>query len=161
MKFFKIFIVLTLLLVLLIPNFGFNKKRNLSTPLSRLIGHWQDSNGFEYYFSPADRSTMTGSLVRVIPNKEKLMKAFPGQIDKHDTKLFGRATYCQYKILSQVPKGKEVKIAMLWPPEDFNFPLPKEMTFNIERNGKHMQMLLKRTDMTLEYIDSKTSPEDK
>ncbi len=177
MKFFKIFIVLTLLFVLWIPNFGLSKKRNLSTPLSRLVGHWQDSLGFEYYFSPIDSTTMTGSLVRVVPEKEeKMMEFIEGMsplIDKSETasilKFAGKAIYYQYKILSQVPNGQEVQIAILLPSKDFSrfrfFPLPKEVTFNVKKDGKRMNWSIgghtaNKLTNPIKYVDSKTSPEE-
>lgn len=72
MKSFKICIILVLFCVLLIPGCSPGKKQNLSTPLSRLVGHWQDPNEIHYYFGPVDYSSMTGSFVQVFPNKEKL-----------------------------------------------------------------------------------------
>jgi len=172
MKFLKIFIALTLLLVLLMPNLGFGKKRNLSTPVSRLVGHWQDSLGFEYYFSSVDSTTMTGSLIRVVPNKEKLMKYIEKRyrkLDKYERaallKPAGRATYCQYKILSQTPKGRDVQIAIFWPPEDYDFPLPEEVTLYVEKDGKQMNWPIENEKENklinpFKYIDSKISPEE-
>lgn len=171
MKFLKVFIALTLLLVLLMPNLGFGKKRNLSTPVSRLVGHWQDSRGFEYYFSSVDRSNMTGSLVCVVPNKEKLMKYIEKRYRKLDEyeritllEPAGRAIYCQYKILSQTLKGEDVQIAIFWPPENYDFPLPEEETFYVNKDGKQMYWRIedgKENTLTnpFKYIDSKISPE--
>lgn len=102
MKFLKIYLILTLVIVLLIPSCAFGKKRDLSTPLSRLIGHWQDRCGFEYYFVPVDRSTMIGSFVRVFPDKEKIMK-------------FTKETV-EYNALERLKKGdfKSKKEAKEW-----------------------------------------------
>jgi len=154
-----------------------SKKRDLSTPLSRLVGHWQDSLGFEYYFSPVDSTTMTGSLVRVVPEKEeKLMEFIEGmsrQIDKSETasilKFVGKATYYQYKILSQVPNGKEVQIAILLSSEDFSlfrvFLLPEEVTFNVEKDGKQINWSVRNDTLNkltnpIKYVDSKTLLEE-
>lgn len=154
-----------------------SKKRDLSTPLSRLVGHWQDSLGFEYYFSLVDSTTMTGSLVRVVPEKEeKLMEYIEGMsglIDKSETasilKFAGKAKYYQYKILSQVPNGQEVQIAIVLPSMDFSlfrvFLLPKEVTFNVEKDGKQMNWSVRNDALNkltnpIKYVDSKTSPEE-
>jgi len=93
MKFFKIYLILTLVIVLLIPSCAYTEKRNLSTPLSRLIGYWQDSNGFEYYFTPIDHSTMTGSLVYKIPEEEKLMKFFKTMLEAHALEMLKQGKY--------------------------------------------------------------------
>ena len=40
-------------------------QRDLSTPSSRLVGHWR-SRSFEYYFSPVDQQTKEGVFIQDI-----------------------------------------------------------------------------------------------
>jgi hypothetical protein len=107
MKFFKIYLILTLVIVLLIPACTHSKKRDLSTPLSRLIGHWQDSNGFEYYFTPIDHSTMIGSLVYKIPKEEKLMKFFKTMLEAHASEMLKQGK-CKNK--QEAEEGVEIEL---------------------------------------------------
>jgi len=41
------------------------EQRDLSTPSSRLVGHWR-SRSFEYYFSPVDQQTKEGVFIQDI-----------------------------------------------------------------------------------------------
>jgi len=151
MKFLKIFIALTLLLVLLMPNLGFGKKRNLSTPLSRLVGHWQDSKGFHYYFTPVDQSSRIGLFTSVYPDKEAWVKMYreiienvasqmlkDGNLKNEEEaneyiegamreneqsaeKFAGIVVFCQYEVVFHIPEVKKVKITFLLP-EDGSVP---------------------------------------
>jgi hypothetical protein len=93
MKFFKIYLILTLVIVLLIPACTHSKKRDLSTPLSRLVGHWQDRQGFEYYFTPVDHPTMTGSLIYKIPEEEKLMMFSKAILEAYASEMLEQGGY--------------------------------------------------------------------
>ena len=93
MKFLKIYLILTLVIVLLTPACTHSKKRDLSTPLSRLVGHWQDRQGFEYYFAPVDPSTMAGSLYYKIPEEEKLMRFSKTILETYASEMLKQGEY--------------------------------------------------------------------
>jgi len=168
MKFLKIYLILTLVIVLLIPACTHSKKRDLSTPLSRLVGHWQDRHGFQYYFTHTDSYTMTGYLLHVFPNIEKLkkfsrkllesyasemefkskeeakkwiekmLKQFYGGIKKEELEKISERT--TYCRYEVLSQApEEIKIGVSWP-KDYAFMIhfPEEPIFYIEQNGKQM-----------------------
>ena len=66
MKLLKYFFISFFILSFILAGLVFSEKRDLSTPLSRLIGHWLNPLGHHHwYFGPVDPSTMTGPFVVV------------------------------------------------------------------------------------------------
>jgi hypothetical protein len=159
-----------------------SEQRNLSTPLSRLWGHWVDvEEDTQYYFAKTTKADEAGSFIFVSPDKAKFVKNYKKAIAKGEGKereltpeelamlewAAGKADYSLYKVLGQEPSGKEVLIR--------NFRKDTEQYVDyeclIEKNGNTMEMRFfvgARPDprkpedkiMHLKYVDSKTTPED-
>jgi len=187
MKFFKFFFAFFLVLsfVILIPISCYVKgrERNLSTPLSRLVGHW-DAGGIHFYFGEyfGELDGYIGSFVRVFPkfdmkeyientrkavSKGEITEVQAKEAIEMAEKCNGLATYCLYKVIFQVPEGEKIEIEILWNDNDPD-PTPRRVNFYIDKDGKQMKMgrIVPYVGevislMSLKYIDSKTSPEDK
>ncbi len=85
MKKFIFIVVLASLLVLS----ACGNSRDLSTPSSRLVGHWRSINTVtmaEYYFSPIDEKTGEGKQT---------------EYDPRDGTVF----ICKYTVSSETPEG--------------------------------------------------------
>lgn len=106
--------------------------RDLSTPSSRLIGHWEADTalGIEYYFSEIDSKTGVGKQT---------------EYDPRDGSVF----ICDYEISSQTPDGEELRIHVSCPGyEEF----AHFTDFIIQKDGVAATM----HKFTIKYIDSKT-----
>jgi hypothetical protein len=118
-----------------------NEGRDLSTPSSRLVGHWIDSRGYHLYFYPVDPATKTGSYILVYPGRESIIKEYEEygeELEKMEKnyaankdierlskqmvlndrdKALSRintAIHREYKILSEEPDGKFIDILILY-----------------------------------------------
>jgi len=181
--------VLSLVLLFLCCSTGVSEKRNLSTPCSRLIGHWKDvESGGHLYFSHVSNPTDVGIQTIVAPGKaeytnyiNKLVKS--GDISnevaeeamKDIEEIAGKADYFQYKLKSQKPNGTEIVIIRLMKRSDFRekwyyskYDIDKDgrkMTFKAEEFLEELWGELPGTYENVEivyiFIDTKTSPEDK
>lgn len=113
-------------------------KRDLTTPSLRLIGHWKSEAGDNLYYSTIDTSTGIGSYFLVQPN--------------------GNVAHYHYSIVSEMPNGERVKVKLLYS-DDWS----REETYYISKGGKRMiietVLLGFEVSATLEYVDSKTTPE--
>jgi hypothetical protein len=78
MKIFKITFTFFIMLLCVLSSLSLSGKRDLSTPLLRLVGHWTDvACGMHYYFGPiTDKLNMTGSMVVVAPDRNMINKFF-------------------------------------------------------------------------------------
>lgn len=177
------------LLILSVPLLS--EKRDLSTPKSRLLGHWEDSEKIQYYFGPLDSNTKKGSLILVIPDSRKLFEKWIARyrnarygigwsesLDKEldvtcFSKRYGEATFHWQYVVGYAglnSKGNASLDIRLIP--DFHNSAGGD--FTIDKDGKKMELEIILTtveglsagpwlfgDGTLKYIDSKISPEDK
>jgi len=148
-------------------------ERNLSTPLSRLVGHWQTKDGCHLYFGEVRLNK--GSFIRVLPDKEKIIKnlievgeEITDEYRKNAEKFGGATINCQFDVLSQDFEGLKIELEIICDIPDVESE-PQKITYYIDKDGKYM------TSSTffaflgeeihnytpIEYIDSKTTPEDK
>lgn len=109
--------------------------RDLSTPSSRLVGHWK-SKGFtkaEYYFSPVGEKTGEGKQT---------------EYDPRDGTVF----ICNYTVSSETPEGENLRIYVSCQGyEEF----AHFTEFVIQKDG----LTAKMHNFTIEYIDLKTEYE--
>jgi hypothetical protein len=113
-------------------------KRDLTTPSLRLIGHWKSKVGDNLYYSAIDTSQGIGSYFLVQPN--------------------GNVAHYHYSIVSEMSNGERVKVKLL-NSDDWS----RVETYYISKDGKRMiietVLLGFEVSATLEYIDSKITPE--
>jgi hypothetical protein len=130
------------------------EKRNLSTPHTRLVGHWKAYQGSHLCFSPVDLSTMIGAFIHVYPEftkemfekfktklnhvkdlsnrkREKLIKIY-SEIAKQYSSL---AVYCKYQIYTQKRNGERIGIDITCENSDV---MSRYEIFHINKNGKFM-----------------------
>lgn len=183
MKLLKNSLVSFLILLFFLPAPTLSKRRNLSTPLSRLAGHWQTPEGGHWYFGIISYPDMRGSFIRVLPDKKTWIKLLEkdkasGTLNEAEIKearkfierYTGVASYCQYKVIYQEPKGIRIKIQIYWNdyyPERGDLD---QITLYINKNGKQMKKAIKvpyvdeeffdEYQTPIKYIDSKTTPDD-
>lgn len=126
-------IIFLIVLVSLLLLSACSNSRDLSTPSSRLVGHWKAGGitAYEYYLTAIDKETGEGKITLYHPNS-------------------GRVETGTYKIASEQPEGEEVEISVLWSgygdstPGMFYFEIPAEAT-EARINGNYIK-----------YIDDKT-----
>jgi len=147
MKYFKYLLGFALSLLVIEIVSANDAQRNLSTPLSRLVGHWKrDTIRNHFYFGPLNLDTGTGSFIHVYPLR------------------FGetgfRTEYGKYKLVTQDPSDKSITIIIIRRDDENE----NETTYFIEKNGSKMFGARPDgtivDDLVLLYVDSKTSPED-
>jgi hypothetical protein len=104
-------------------------QRNLASPKSRLVGHWTDDDGIQYYFGSIDPSTHEGSVILVYPDEDKYLEKLRQKTRKNLTdmnetvrrktdeilinrahELGGRAFPTTYRILSYEPAGTKIAL---------------------------------------------------
>ena len=169
-------------LVILIPVLG--EQRNLSTPLSRLVGHWKDNVGTEWYFSKPSEEQF-GSLIRVYSVREiKNMLGNPNlKLSAQKRQIIeegaGKAFRCEYAVATQEPAGEQIEIEIRFKnPRDpdllfrehvefFWEEVKVQERFCVKKDGKrtffNVPFLGCMEDDALNaliYMDQKTSPED-
>ena len=94
------------LLILSMPLLS--EKRDLSTPESRLLGHWEDIEKIQYYFGPLDSNTRNGSLILVIPDSRKLFEKWIAQ-DRSNRYAIGWSGYLEKELDKVTSKETEKK----------------------------------------------------
>lgn len=149
-----------------------NKERDLSTPLSRLVGHWKTKYGVHLYFGEVYIDK--GSLVQVMPDKGKWIKnlnergkKITKEAQKEIENFAGKVINCEYKVISQEFEGLKLELEISYDINDAP-EKPQKITYHINKDGMSMTwstivpFVGEHHDYTpIEYIDSKTSPEDK
>ncbi len=128
--------IFILVLVSLLSLSACGNSRDLSTPSSRLVGHWKAGGitSYEYYLTAIDKEIGEGKITLYKPNS-------------------GTVETGTYKIASEQPDGKAVEISVLWSgygdstPGMFYFEIPAE-AMEARINGNY-----------IEYIDDKTEYE--
>jgi len=154
--------------------FSFSAERDLSTPLSRLKGHWKTQNGFEWNFVPPS-ADKTGTFIRVWPNLETLMEyqkkkimasskdqANEAEIQKEIRKAqeyfaskAGTRELYHFSVVEHDSQGTRIQLRV-FPPE--KSPEEGEPTvFYVEKNGlemkKYVMPLAGRAKMELPSVD--------
>ena len=113
--------------------------RDLSTPSSRLVGHWVTPGNTHYYFAPTDSLTDIGPLIWVELGHD-------GRMVKH-----------QYKIISEVPGGEELSIQIL-----FGVGGSRLDPYVVAKDGQKMRSTVTiagiSIDDTFVYVDDRTRP---
>lgn len=114
--------------------------RDLSTPSSRLVGHWKSINTVamtEYYFGEIDE--VTGK----------------GKFTEYDTRD-GSIAKGTYKVVSETPGGEDITILpTLFGYEDLDLPsgvFDFQMDLEVQADGLKAKMM----SFYIEYIDDKT-----
>ena len=89
MKKYWDFLIIAVILMLILSGCG----RDLSTPSSRLVGHWAADGAIktEYYYSEIDSRTKVGTLTEYDPRS-------------------GTVITCNYGIFNEVPTGENVSL---------------------------------------------------
>ncbi len=110
-------------------------QRDLSTPSSRLVGHWR-SRSFEYYFSPVDQQTKEGVFIQDIE---------------------GIVLYGEYQIIDEDKKGQELVFR-------FNVPQVGQGRglFRIQQDGLKMEVRefpYPKANYVAQYLDDLLAPE--
>ncbi len=107
------------------------KERDLSTPSSRLVGHWRANTPLqiEYYFAEINPETGEGIQIEYDPRG-------------------GSVFICKYKIYSETPDGKNLSILII-APDGTEIP---RADFVIDEDGMNAQMRA----FTITYLDNKT-----
>ncbi len=128
MKNHRIYLVIALVFACFLSGCG----RDLSTPSSRLVGHWKADTKIqaEYYFSKIDPKTGKGKQT---------------EYDPRDGSVF----ICDYQISSESPEGEELRIFVSCPGYEF---LDDFTYFIIRKDGTRAQM----RKFTIVYVDGKT-----
>ena len=117
--------------------------RDLSTPSSRLVGHWRAINTVtmsEYYFGEIDKETGKGSFAEYSARDGSLAKG-------------------TYTIVHETPEGEAITIrVMLFGYEDSDVPsdiLNPEEDLEVQEDGLKAKMM----NFYIEYVDEKTEYE--
>lgn len=108
--------------------------RDLSTPSSRLKGHWTrkdlTDSQFEYYFSGIDPDTGEGTITSYNVGE-------------------GTTFVSKYKIYNEAPGGENIALIVTTPS---GMEIPFNMEFVIAKDGLSAKMM----EFNIEYIDGKT-----
>jgi hypothetical protein len=121
-------LIIALTLILILTGCG----RDLSTPSSRLVGHWASNAATktEYYYSEIDSKTKVGTLTEYDPRT-------------------GTALTCSYDIFSEVPNGENVTLEEA---------CPGDIAAVVEYVVKEDGTTASRMSTRMNYVDSKTKP---
>ena len=124
-------IFLLILFSLILSACGGGDVRDLSTPSSRLVGHWKSKTviGIEKFFSEVNPDTDEGTYTEYEPGN-------------------GTVSIMTYKIENEAPEGERLTILAISPD---GTELPQE-EFVLKKDGQHAQML----GYYFEYIDGMT-----
>jgi hypothetical protein len=135
MKKYSYFLIIAVILIPILCGCG----RDLSTPSSRLVGHWSAATDlkFEYYFSKIDSKTNEGTITVYEPNN-------------------GTVSTGKYTIASETPSGQKVTlgVTMWWSNGDglIDFVVKEDGTTAIVEGTTYS------LNTRINYVDSKTKP---
>jgi hypothetical protein len=107
-------------------------RRDLSTPSSRLVGHWVADAAIktEYYYSEIDSRTKIGTLIEYDPRN-------------------GTEITCNYDIFSEVPNGENVTLEEACPGD-----IAAVVDYVVKEDGTTALRMSTR----ITYVDTKTKP---
>jgi len=106
--------------------------RDLSTPSSRLVGHWVAETGVktEYYYSEIDSKTKVGTLTEYDPRN-------------------GTVITCKYSIFTEAPDGENVTLEEACPGD-----IASIVDYVVKEDGKTALRMSTR----MNYVDTKNKP---
>jgi hypothetical protein len=117
--------------------------RDLSTPSTRIVGHWglfeegTSDPTVEWYFGEVDEESI-GSLIALL---------YGDLDDSNDDESF----FLQYRVISE--NGDTVTINFIEEGDDFTFP----RNFEVSKDGQSL-IDVEFEEMGFQYIDSSTEP---
>ena len=122
------YLIIAVILMLILSGCG----RDLSTPSSRLVGHWATDAGIktEYYYSEIDSKTKIGTLTEYDPRS-------------------GTVITCNYGIFSEVPNGENVTLEEACPGD-----IAAVVDYVVKEDGTSALRMSTR----ISYVDAKTKP---
>jgi hypothetical protein len=128
MKKYWSYLIIALILAIILSGCG----RDLSTPSSRLVGHWAADTAIktEYYYSEIDSRTKVGTLTEYDPRS-------------------GTVVTCNYDIFTEMPSGENVTLEEA---------CPGDIAAIVEYVVKEDGTTALRMSTRLTYVDSKTKP---
>jgi hypothetical protein len=128
MKKYWSYLIIAVILMLILSGCS----RDLSTPSSRLIGHWVAETGVktEYYYSEIDSKTKVGTLTEYDPRN-------------------GTVVTCNYDIFTEVPNGENVTLEEACPGD-----IAAIVDYVVKEDGTTALRMSTR----MNYVDSKTKP---
>jgi hypothetical protein len=121
-------LIIALILTLVLSGCG----RDLSTPSSRLVGHWVASTAIktEYFYSEINSKTKLGTLTEYDPRS-------------------GTELTCNYDIFTEATSGENVTLEEACPGD-----IAAIVDYVVKEDGKTAL----RMSTKLDYVDSKTKP---
>jgi hypothetical protein len=130
MKKYLGYLIIAVILMLILSSCGGG--RDLSTPSSRLVGHWAADTAIktEYYYSEINSKTKLGTLTEYDPRT-------------------GTVLTCNYDIFTEVPNGENVTLEEACPGD-----IAAVVEYVVKADGTTALRLSTR----LNYVDSKTKP---
>jgi hypothetical protein len=128
MKKYWSYLIIAVILMLILSGCS----RDLSTPSSRLVGHWVAETGVktEYYYSEIDSKTKVGTLTEYDPRN-------------------GTVVTCNYDIFTEVPNGENVTLEEACPGD-----IAAIVDYVVKEDGTTALRMSTR----MNYVDSKTKP---
>jgi hypothetical protein len=128
MKKYWSYLIIAIILMLILSGCG----RDLSTPSSRLVGHWVAETGVktEYYYSEIDSKTKVGTLT------------------EYDSRI-GTVITCKYSIFTEAPDGENVTLEEACPGD-----IAAIVDYVVKEDGTTALRMSTR----MNYVDSKTKP---
>jgi hypothetical protein len=122
------YLIIAVILMLILSGCG----RDLSTPSSRLVGHWVADAAIktEYYYSEIDSKTKIGTLIEYDPRS-------------------GTESTCNYDIFSEAPNGENVTLEEACPGD-----IAAIVDYVVNTDGKTALRMSTR----ISYVDAKTKP---
>jgi hypothetical protein len=122
------YLIIAVILMLILSGCG----RDLSTPSSRLVGHWAADGAIktEYYYSEIDSRTKVGTLTEYDPRT-------------------GAVITCNYGIFNEEPSGQNVSLEEACPGD-----IAAVVDYVVKEDGTSAL----RMSTKLNYLDSKTKP---
>jgi len=128
MKKYWSYLIIAIILMLILSGCG----RDLSTPSSRLVGHWVAETGVktEYYYSEIDSKTKVGTLTEYDPRN-------------------GTVITCKYSIFTEAPDGENVTLEEACPGD-----IASIVDYVVKEDGKTALRMSTR----MNYVDTKNKP---
>jgi hypothetical protein len=128
MKKYWSYLIIAVILMLILSGCS----RDLSTPSSRLVGHWVAETGVktEYYYSEIDSKTKVGTLTEYDPRN-------------------GTVITCKYSIFTEAPDGENVTLEEACPGD-----IASIVDYVVKEDGKTALRMSTR----MNYVDTKNKP---
>lgn len=183
MKLLRSLFIISFFSLIITNSIVLSEKRDLSSPASRLVGHWKEiSFGTHFYFDQiTDKPSMTGSCIIVEAEIESYKRNREKYLDKvieltnlpekgvlelkrtfkESEKYAGMALYAKYKIISQQPSSTIIVIKIIVEKSQYLSPFfsgangENELNLSIDKNGEEMKYETNIDKAILEKLDNK------